>query len=70
MGSLDTTNKVLNALLFGFSLFVFLAVFFIYKSEAAISQRFAYGLICGLSVLFTVYFVKLTVLWFMKALKK
>lgn len=66
---IDLISKIGNAFIVALSIVVGILVFYVYGEDATIGEKLAYSLIFAASIFTLFYTVKLTIIWFLKALK-
>ncbi len=63
-------SQIGNAIIIALCIFVAILIFNLYSDDTTVSERLAYSIIFSAAIFTLLYTFKLTVIWFIKALKK
>lgn len=63
-------SRIGNAIIIAFCIFVAIFIFNVYGDDTSIGARIAYSIIFSAAIFTLLYTFKLTIIWFIKALKK
>jgi len=63
-------SQIGNAVIMAFCIFIGIFIFYLYSDDTTISERLAYAIIFSAAIFTLLYTFKITIIWFIKALKK
>jgi len=63
-------SQIGNAVIIAFCIFVGIFIFYVYGDDTTIGERLAYAIIFSAAIFTLLYTFKITIIWFIKAIKK